>query len=149
MGTIQLPWPVSKLDDASLDIAATLKAVGDAVKAVPTENKDLVQRAVEGGVAIMQKIAARDNFGEKSEGYTLPQFRKLCNVLAKASEDLADDITIKDTIAKLAGNIATVGMTAVMKTLAKLQCGDALNVFVPPTPYRPQAGSRSLSTRSG
>ena len=48
MGTIQLPWPVSKLDDASLDIAATLKAVGDAVKDVPTENKDLVQRAVEG-----------------------------------------------------------------------------------------------------
>ena len=91
MGTIQLPWPVSKLDDASLDIAATLKAVGDAVKAVPTENKDLVQRAVEGSVAIMQKIAAREDFEQKKEGYTLPQFRKLCNVLAKASEDLADD----------------------------------------------------------
>ena len=30
MGTIQLPWPVSKLDDASLDIAATLNAAGQA-----------------------------------------------------------------------------------------------------------------------
>ena len=103
MEGIILPWPVSKLGDASLDIAATLKAVGDAVKDVPTENKDLVQRAVEGSVAIMQKIARRDDFPEKLESYTKPQFRKLCNVLAKASEDLADDITIKDTIAKLAG----------------------------------------------
>ena len=86
MGTIQLPWPVSKLDDASLDIAATLGAVGDAVKAVPTENKDLVRRAVEGSVAIMQKIAAREDFEQKNESYTKPQFRKLCNVLAKASD---------------------------------------------------------------
>ena len=38
MGTIQLPWPVSKLDEASLNIAATLEAVGEAVDAVPTEN---------------------------------------------------------------------------------------------------------------
>ena len=68
MGTIQLPWPVSKLDDASLDIAATLGAVGNAVKAVPTENKDLVQRAVEGSVAIMQKIAAREDYSNYLTG---------------------------------------------------------------------------------
>ena len=73
MGTIQLPWPVSKLDDASLDIAATLKAVGDAVKDVPTENKDLVQRAVEGSVAIMQKIAAREDFADKNEMRLRPE----------------------------------------------------------------------------
>ena len=96
METIQLPWPVSKLDDASLDIKATLEAVGNAVKAVPTENTDLVQRAVEGSVAIMQKIAARDDFGDKKDSYTKPQFRKLCNLLAEASDDLADDITIKN-----------------------------------------------------
>ena len=121
MGTIQLPWPVSKLDDASLDIAATLKAVGDAVKAVPTENKDLVQRAVEGSVAIMQKIAARDDFPEKMESYTKPQFRKLCNVLAKT--DLADDIAIKETVQLLAGNIATMACARPRRAARRARLG--------------------------
>ena len=109
MEGIILPWPVSRLDDPSLDISATLNAVGKAVGAVPADNTDLVRRAVEGSVAIMQKIARRDDFPEKMESYTKPQFRKLCNVLAKASEDLADDITIKDTIAN--GPLVVVTIT--------------------------------------
>ena len=114
METIQLPWPLSVLDEPTLNIKAKLDAVCEAVKAVPTENKDLVRRAVEGSVAIMQKIAAREDFeGSHSDTYTKPQFRKLCNVLAKA--DLADDIAIKETVQLLAGNIATMGMTAVTK----------------------------------
>ena len=36
----------------------------------------------------------------------------------------------------LAGNIATTGMPAVIKSLAKMECGDALNVFVAPSPAR-------------
>ena len=78
MEGIILPWPVSRLDDPSLDISATLNAVGKAVVAVPADNTDLVRRAVEGSVAIMQKIARREDFAQKLESYTKPQFRKLC-----------------------------------------------------------------------
>ena len=132
METIQLPWPVSKLDEASLNIAATLEAVGEAVDAVPTENADLVRRGAEGCIAVMQKIAARSDFGGKKESYTKPVFRKVLNQLVGAAEKLDDDIDVKTSLAILAGHVATTGMPAVSKCLAKMDLGDALDVFVPP-----------------
>ena len=96
MKTIILPWPVSKLDDASLDIAATLNAVGNAVKAVPTENTDLVQRAVEGSVAIMQKIAAREDFAEKLESSARGAMRKPCAPFRRRSRSVRRGVCAQD-----------------------------------------------------
>ena len=47
------------------------------------ENADLVRRGVEGSVAIMQKIAARADFGDKKDSYTKPLHKNVTKTLRK------------------------------------------------------------------